>query len=248
MKKDCRSNRHRDGHCFASVAEAQKPEKEVGGLSTLCAVERMSNVGMKQISAVEEIRRIKIGTQEQQHQFGQEISAKTPTKKTEKTGTKYATASKDRQTSCQPKGTVSPCENPGWHHSWCEDASDECAETFDECCGHERCRSRCPLPRDRPELRSAQRNRHGHEFHQLQGCVRDRCRSSAISFGSSKGHCQPSDGRTNVKTTSSWHQLKCQWKSFSLLQMFRDQAQLPEVEVEGARWLRITRTQSMFDL
>ena len=37
---------------------------------------------------------------------------------------------------------------------------------MDECCGHERCWARCVLPRVRSELRSTQRHKHGHEIHQ----------------------------------------------------------------------------------
>ena len=52
---------------------------------------------------------------------------------------------------------VSLLENARWHLSRCEDASDKRAETFDECCGHERCGAKCVLPRVRSELRSTER-------------------------------------------------------------------------------------------
>ena len=108
-------------------------------------------------------------TQEQQHLFGQEISAKTVPRRRQS-----ATASKNSKPSCQPRGTVSPHEIARCHHSRCEDASDTRTETFDECCGHERCLARCN--RVKSELLSAQRDSHGHEIHQKQGPLRDRCR------------------------------------------------------------------------
>ena len=42
MKNYCRSNRDKDGHNLASVAATEEPEKEVGGFSTLCAVEHVT--------------------------------------------------------------------------------------------------------------------------------------------------------------------------------------------------------------
>ena len=183
MTKDCRSNRHKEGHDLASVAETEESEKEVGGLSTLCGVERTGDNGLRQSCALEEIRRIKIGVDSgaAASKFGQEISAKTVPRRRQS-----ATAKQRQQTSCQPRRTVSPHEIARWHHSRCEDASDTRAETFDECCGHERCPTRCVLPRVRSELRSTQRDRHGHEIHQKQGRLGDRCRCSATSFRASK--------------------------------------------------------------
>ena len=52
--------RHKDGHYLASVAEMEELEKEVGGLTSLCAVEHLGNDGSKEICAVEEIWRLKI--------------------------------------------------------------------------------------------------------------------------------------------------------------------------------------------
>ena len=48
MKKDCWSRKHKDGHYLASVEEAEEPQREVGVLSTLCAVERTGNTGWRQ--------------------------------------------------------------------------------------------------------------------------------------------------------------------------------------------------------
>ena len=64
VRQDCTHEerlpqRHKDGHHIASVTE-EEPEKEVGGLTSFCAVEHMGKHDMKEICAVEEIRRIKI--------------------------------------------------------------------------------------------------------------------------------------------------------------------------------------------
>ena len=86
--------------------------------------------------------------------------------------------------------------------------------------------------RVRSELRSTHRDRQGHEIHQKQGRLRDRCRSSTISFGSSQALCQEQD-RTNVKTLPSWRPLKCQWTSLPSADASRSDT-VPEVKVEQA--------------
>ena len=56
------SQQQTQGHTqLMSVAEVEEPEKEVRGLFTLCAVERIVNNVVKQICAVEEIGRINNG-------------------------------------------------------------------------------------------------------------------------------------------------------------------------------------------
>ena len=61
-----------------SSAVDEEPEKEVGRLTSLCAVEHTGNNGLTEICAVEETCESRSAwTQELQRPFGQEISAKT---------------------------------------------------------------------------------------------------------------------------------------------------------------------------
>ena len=80
-----------------ATLETEEPGKEVRGLTNLCAVERMGNYGLKQICAVEEIRRIEISVDlgAAAPVWPRDLCKYNPTKKTENMGTKYATAGKD---------------------------------------------------------------------------------------------------------------------------------------------------------
>ena len=78
---------------FSSVVE-EEPEHEVGALTSMCAVEQVGNSGLNEICTVEEIRRLKIGVDSgaASSLWRRDLCKYYSTQKTEKTGTKYATA------------------------------------------------------------------------------------------------------------------------------------------------------------
>ena len=183
MKKDCRSARHKDGHYHASVAED-------GGLTNLCAVEHMGNDGLTEICAVEEIRRIKIGVDPgAAASLAKRSLQRLPHEKTEKTGTKCATAGKDSKHLVNQgkrilhlkmedgiiRGAKMHVTNVRRRVISDGDMNDVGQDGV--------------LPRIRPKLCSPKGHGHGYEVHQKQGRFRDRRRSSAQRCGFPKASC-----------------------------------------------------------
>ena len=118
MKKDRRCKRHKDGQYLASVAEAEEPEKDVGGLSNLvCSRARgqpwnETNLCCGGNQMNQNWRELRSSN----NQFGQERSAITIPRKRH-TKHEVCDCEERQQTSCQPWRAVSSLEHTGWHLS-----------------------------------------------------------------------------------------------------------------------------------
>ena len=100
----------------------KEPEKKIGGLTSLYAVEHEGNDGLKEICAVE--RSTSALTQVLQRQFDQEISAKTfPRRRRRKQARSTRMRARTASTS-QPNGMDLPPETGGRHRMRREDAGD----------------------------------------------------------------------------------------------------------------------------
>ena len=103
IKKDCRSVRHKDGTYLSSLEENTEPEGEhkaagdLSGLVYLAAVSFQDTAG--EIHAIEQTRRVNIGVDSgaAASVWPRALCADYPTKQTNKSGVKYATAGKDNK-------------------------------------------------------------------------------------------------------------------------------------------------------
>ena len=89
------------------------------------------------------------------------------------------------------------------------------------------------LYRVRSELRNAHRNRHGQEIHQKQRRLRDRCRTTPISLGSSKALCQ-AVGPTDRESKAELQPVEMPTEGRETSVDVSGSGTVPEVEVEEA--------------